>query len=135
MPLYDFENIETGEVKEVYLSMKGEIVFNGESGDEIGKWRRVYSVPQVNMSGLSYDIYDSKSFAAKTETWKDGGSIGDLVDMSKEFSEKRAAKEGLDPIKEKAMKKYEKERHGVPHPDRKIKPKKSKTSGGSFTFG
>ena len=42
-------------------------------------------------------------------------TVGDMWDLSKDMSEKRAKKAGKDPVKEKYFKDYEKKRKGVKH--------------------
>ena len=45
------------------------------------------------------------------------GTMGDMMDYSKELSMKRAAKNGgVDPVKEKYYKKYSDARNGTKHP-------------------
>ena len=46
------------------------------------------------------------------------GTVGDLLDASKEMSQKRAESNGgVDPVKEKYFKKYSESRRGAKHPD------------------
>ena len=82
--------------------------------DEFGvKWERIYSSPQLNTIG-SIDPWNSSDFVNKTSSTK--GSMGDLMDRSKELSNQRASENnGIDPVKQKYFKKYSKERKGAKH--------------------
>lgn len=76
------------------------------------KWRRIAAIPNA-ASSTGGDPYSAKDFNTKM-----GGknvTVGDLWDASKEASDKRAAKEGKDPIKEKYYRDYARERKGVLH--------------------
>jgi hypothetical protein len=103
MPLYTFENIKTGELRDVHFRMLDEKIYNGEGGTEVGEWKRIFYVPQVNM-GLKIDPFSSKSFLDKTKNAK---TYGEAWDISKEFSDARADKIGApDPQREKAEDKF-----------------------------
>lgn len=108
MPLYLYRNPETGEVKEVVQSMNEEHTYF-EEGIE---WKRVWTVPQASMD-QRVDPFSQKDFLKKTAN---GGTLGDLWDRSKEFSEKRADKiGGEDPIKRKELDNFSKTRKGKKH--------------------
>lgn len=121
MGLYLYENIESGEVVEVFQTMKQEHIYNGENGTEIGQWRRVFTVPLAAID-TKLDPCDKNAFVRRTEKYK---TVGEYQDLSKELSEKRAAKDGKDGIKEKWLDNYEKNRGGKKHPSRI--PKKVET--------
>lgn len=105
MPLYDFENIETGEVHEVFFHMKEGKVYNGPDGSQEGQWRRIYSSPNASIDS-KIDPFSSKDFVEKTGKKK--GNLGNLMDAAKEASIIRAQKAGKDPIKEKWLSDYKK---------------------------
>lgn len=103
MPLYDFKNQETGEIRSVLFSMNDEKTYNGEDGTEEGIWKRVFYSPQVNM-GLSVNPFSQKSFLEKTKNAK---TYGEAWDISKEFSDMRSDKIGApDPQRQQAEKAF-----------------------------
>ena len=84
-------------------------------------WVRLYTIPNMAVDSI-VDPYDAQSFVNATHK---KGTIGDIMDRSKEMSQKRADKEGgLDPIKEKFYENYSKTRKGLVHPD--VTKRKSK---------
>jgi len=123
MPIYTYENIETGEVVDVIQGMNDVHEYNGENGDEEGVWRRVYYSPNMSMD-TSVDPFDVNSFKRSTIGKKD--TYNDLFARSAEASEKRAAKMGVDPVKEKFYKDYSAQRNGAIHPDVQKKQFKEK---------
>ena len=116
--IYAFENTETGEIREVEMSMKNYKPYKGESGNE-ENWQRIYQSPQVNMgnsTSKSIDPWDNNSFVNRTKEMK--GSYGEILEHAKELSDKRAKQSatGEDPIKRKYLDSYSKERSGKKHP-------------------
>jgi hypothetical protein len=110
MPLYIFQNPETGEIKEVVQSMNQEHTYT-EDGTE---WDRVWTTPQVAMD-VKIDPFSTKQFVDKTNK---PGTYGDLMDRSAELSEARAEKNGgVDPVKQKFFDDYSKTRGGKRHPE------------------
>lgn len=115
MPLYIFQSRETGEVRDVFFHMEDIKIYNGENGDEVDVWERQFTVPQASIDSR-IDPFDNKAFIEKTG--KNKGSLGDVLDRSKELSEIRAEKRGgKDPLKEKYLSKWKKDRK-----DRKVHP-------------
>jgi hypothetical protein len=111
MPMYIFENPDTGEQKEVFFHMNDEKKY---FDDEKKEWKRVFMTSQINSHNI--DPWDNNSFVNETQNMK--GNMGDLLDASKEMSEKRSASNGgVDPIKEKYFKKYSESRRGSKHPE------------------
>lgn len=126
MPIYLYENQETGEVHEVFQNMKDPHVYFGPNGDEDG-WKRIYTVPQASIDS-KIDPFKSTDFVHKTAAKK--GTYGDLLDRSKELSEKRAdLNGGVDPVKQDYFKKYSEERNGAKH----MLDRPSKIEGKNFT--
>ena len=78
----------------------------GKHGD---KWVRVFVNPQMSVDA-KIDPFSQKDFTEKTGR-KRGGTIGDLMDTSKEMSAKRERILGKDPIKEKLIDDYERRTH------------------------
>lgn len=116
MPIYIFQNKNTGEVKEFLLSMK-------EIGSFfVGKdWQRVYTAPNVSVDS-NINPHSSKDFVEKTRNKK--GTIGDLFDKSRELSEKRGGASS-DPVLKNYFNSYEKEK-GVRHANQIALEKKEK---------
>lgn len=108
MPIYLYSHPETGEIKEVFQGMNDEHSYEEEGV----KFKRIFTVPQASID-TKVDPYSKKDFKEKICNKK--GTIGDLWDASAEMSEKRAAKDGKDAIKEKALDNYAKERQGRRH--------------------
>lgn len=123
MPIYTYENIETGELVDVIQGMNDTHEYNGENDSEIGLWRRVYYSPNMSMD-TEVDPFDINSFKSSTINKKD--SYNDLFARSKEASERRASKLGFDPVKEKYYKDYSAQRNGAVHPDIQKKQFKEK---------
>lgn len=114
MPLYEFFNETTGESVDVFFHMTDDKVYNGEDGTEIGQWRRVFHAPLAAID-TKLDPRDKAAFVRRTEKYK---TVGEYQDLSKELSEKRAAKDGIDQVKETWLNNYEKSRNGKKHPSR-----------------
>ena len=107
MPLYLFEQIRTGELREVFFHMTDTKTYSGEDGKEEGLWERRYYVPQMGVD-TKFDEWDSKSFAEKSG--KKIGTLGNLFDESQALSEKRTKSAGVDPLKESHLKKWKERR-------------------------
>ncbi len=102
MPFYLFEDPTSGDVKEIFFKMN-DIKTYQENGV---KWNRVYTVPQTSIDA-NIDPHSSQAFVEKTRR---AGNIGDLVDMSKEMSERRGGIKN-DPIKKDHIKQWKKDRN------------------------
>ena len=114
MPIYLYENKETGETVEVFQSMSDAHEYYGPDGKEKGFWRRGFVNPNLS-SDTNVDPFSQKSFLNSTINKND--TYGNLFDRSKEASEIRASKNGgKDPIKEKYYEDYSKKRNGKLHP-------------------
>ena len=111
MPYYDFLNEETNEVREIFFHMRDEKQYNGEDGTEIGQWRRLYTSPQLSID-TDFDPRNKEEFMRRGEKYKDLGSV---IDKSRELSEKRAQKDGLDNVKQAFFDQYAKDRKGKKH--------------------
>jgi hypothetical protein len=113
MPIYVYEHIESGEVVEVFQSMKEDHVYHGADGTEINQWRRVWTVPMASID-TKIDPNNRNEFIRRTDKYK---TVGDVLDKSAELSNARAEKEGVDPVRQKFFENYSKERNGAKHPD------------------
>jgi hypothetical protein len=103
MPIYIYEHPTTKEVKEIVQSMTEAHEY---SEGEV-KWNRIFVNPTAKID-TNIDPFSKEAFVKKTGEMK-GLTIGQMWDMSSELSDKRANKrDGTDPVKEQAIKAYEK---------------------------
>jgi predicted nucleic acid-binding Zn ribbon protein len=101
MPIYLYTNDQTGETKEILQSMKDK----HEYFEDGVQWRRVYTIPTASID-TKIDPFSSNEFIRKTNK---KGTMGEVMDLSAELSEKRAEKTGSgDPVKQKVFSDYEK---------------------------
>jgi hypothetical protein len=115
MPLYLYENKETGEVLEVLQGMNDTHEYQGEDGSEEGLWRRVYVNPNMS-TDTKIDPFSSSSFRSSTLNKND--TYGQLFERSAEASEMRAQQAGgIDPVKQKSYDDYSKMTNGKTHPN------------------
>ena len=85
-------------------------VWKDEDGIE---WKREFTVPFA-ASNCQIDPNNPNDFVQKTAEKK--GTYGNLLDASRELSEKRAKDHGgTDPVQKKFFDEYKKQRHGVEH--------------------
>lgn len=114
MPVYSYKRESTGEIIDVVQGMNDKHEYFGPEGNQ-DDWKRVFTVPNASID-TQVDPFSQDQFRERTRNKK--GTYGDLMDHSKEMSDRR--KEiagGTDPIKEKAYENYSKERRGAKHPD------------------
>lgn len=109
MPQYLYVEPDTGKIVEITQGMNDEHVFFDETGK---KWNRVFTVPNASIDTINIDPFSQKDFLKKTAK---AGTVGSLMDRSKEMSEKRKDKAGYDPIQQKFFKDYSKSRRGRKH--------------------
>lgn len=114
MPLYLFANKDDTEVQEVFFHMNDEKIFVGPDGET---WRRVYTVPQMSID-THLDPRNKNDFIRRTEKYK---TIGETIDASRELSEKRESKDGIDAVKQKSFDDYAAARKGQRHPAEKAR--------------
>lgn len=86
--------------------------YNGEDGTEISQWRRLFHAPLAAID-TKIDPNNRQEFIRKTEKY---ATLGQTMDASAELSEKRAEKEGEDPIKRRFFDQYARDRKGKRHP-------------------
>ena len=110
MPLYTYQHPETEEHIDVIQSMKEDHIYIDDTGL---KWKRVFHSPQASIDA-NIDPFSKKDFKDKVENKK--GSYGDLLDRSKELSQARKDKAGIDPVQQKYFKEYSNKRRGLKHP-------------------
>jgi len=112
MPLYVYKHPNKEKYIEVVQSMNEKHIYVDESGLE---WKRVWINPQLN-TDANIDPFDNNHFVNKTGNMK--GSYGDMLDYSKELSNKRKSMHGgIDPVQQKYFKEYSKQRNGAKHHD------------------
>ncbi len=113
MPLYTYENPNTEETIEIIQSMKDDHIYVDEDGL---KWNRVFHSPEASIDS-SIDPFSNKAFKEKTGASK--GTVGEIMDRSKEMSQRRKDKLGYDPVQQKYFKEYKEKRRGLKHPEDK----------------
>jgi hypothetical protein len=108
MPLYTFEHPETGDTEDLHFGIDDDKVFVDGEGV---KWKRIFYAPNISVDAGG-DPFSKKDFLSKTSK---EGTYGDLMDRSREMSEKRKDKLGYDPIRQKHFKEYSDKRGGAKH--------------------
>lgn len=109
--IYVYEHPKTGEQVEVVQGMNDPHTYTDDKGVE---WKRVFIAPTAVIKN-SVNEWDQTSFLKKTRDMK--GTVGDMMDLSVELSEKRRASTGgTDPLQQKHFDEYAKRRRGKRHP-------------------
>jgi hypothetical protein len=112
MPIYIYKHPEREEYTEVLQTMAEDHVYFDSEGLE---WKRVFTIPNMAVDS-QIDPHSQKEFIDKTSNKK--GSLGDMMDYSKELSQARSEKNGgIDPVKEKYYDEYAAKRKGAKHID------------------
>ena len=127
MPQYLYKHPK----KEKYVEIYQEINAVHEYFDKKGlKWEREFTAPNIGVD-TKLDEFSQSQFLDKTKHAR--GNVGDLLDRSKELSEKRASRNGgVDPIKDKFFKDYSKKRKNKLHPSDPKRYEKLNKLGASF---
>ena len=103
MPEYIYEHPNTHDTIEIMQGMNDSHEYIDDNGLE---WKRVFSAPNANFD-TQVDPFSQSDYRKATENKK--GTLGDLMDYSKDLSEQRAQKAGgIDPVAEKHHKEHEK---------------------------
>lgn len=111
MPIYIYQNPQNGQFKEIIQSMNDV----HEYSENNLKWDRVFTIPQASID-TNADPFNSNQFLDVTKNKR--GTYGNMLDYSKELSEKRSQiVGGSDPVKDNYYKKYSQDRGGTKHPD------------------
>lgn len=122
MALFIYQNPNTLETIEIVQSMLEKHEYEKDGV----KWNRIFSLPNASID-TKCDPFSQNSFVEKTGKGK--GSYGDLLDRSREMSEKREKTLGKDPLKEAYYDNYSKTRKkGIKHRDVSIREGKEKLS-------
>ena len=102
MPIYVYKHPDKEEYVEVLQGMNDEHVYEQDGL----AWERVFLAPNASIDSDA-DPFNSRQFLENTAAKK--GTVGNMLDYSKELSETRAQKNGgVDPVKEKYYKNYSK---------------------------
>lgn len=110
MPQYLFANPnDETQIVEVFFHMNDKKFYIDENGVE---WRRIYTVPQACVDS-DFDPRNKDEFIRRGAKYS---TLGDLMDKSRELSEKRAEKEGFDPKRREFFDEYARARKGKRHP-------------------
>jgi len=118
MPEYLYRNPDTGEVLSIIQGMNDEHKFVDDQGLE---WQRIFLNPTMSVDSQDVDPFSEQQFVEKTANMK--GTYGDMVDYSKEMSQRREEKLGKeDPLRRKVYNDYKKDR-GIAHPKDRPKSK------------
>jgi hypothetical protein len=112
MAYYLFEHPKTKERIEIKQSME-EIHEFQEDGV---KWNRIFTVANASVD-TKIDPFSSSQFVDRTREKR--GTVGNLMDYSKECSERRQEAIGSDPVKTKNWEEYSKLRCGKKHPEQR----------------
>ena len=123
MPEYLYQHPDTKEVITLLQKMTDEHEFIDTEGV---KWQRLFGHVGLSMDSQAIDPFSEKQFLEKTANMK--GTMGDMMDYSKELSQQREAQLGKeDPVKRKAFNEYKKKR-GIAHPNDRPKSTNIETS-------
>ena len=116
MPVYDFQHARSGEIISVYVSAKAPAIERKQQKRGRKVFKRVWTAP-LAAQNMGVKLGDgTKEDFSRVTTGKKGIKVGDLWEVSKEMSEKRAQRHGKDPVQEAQYAQYEKET-GEKHPD------------------
>ena len=126
MPLYSYIDERDGTVIELVQKMTDVHEAFAKDGYKL---KRIFHIPNYAIDS-SINAFSAKDFNRATLNKK--GSLGDLMDLSKEMSEKRAQQAGgLDPVKEKFYDNYQKVRK-TKHPEVRKRELKEKLKDNKF---
>lgn len=108
MPVYDYHHEESGKTISVFVPLSATDQERAQQMGEDGNvYRRVYAAPLAAQNMLHGDSTIADFRRATTD--KRNLSVGEAWDISREMSERRAAKNGgVDPKKEQFYRDYEK---------------------------
>lgn len=110
MPLYIYKHPDKEEYIEVYQGMNDEHTYFHNNIE----WERQFTSPEISSQKIT-NPWDKNAFVNQTGQSK--GTIGDMMDRSKEMSEMRAKENGgVDPIQQQNFKNYSKLRGGIKDP-------------------
>lgn len=105
MPLYTFQSSD-GELLHVTMDTKQPSDAYHAQKKNGKTFKRVYETPRISIDSR---VGVSRSEFERATTNKKGLTVGQMEELSKEMSERRAEKEGVDIVKEKYYETYEKD--------------------------
>ncbi len=106
MPVHEFIHEASGERISIFVPIKAAVEEHQKQIVDGREYKRVYDEPPLIGKDMHHNDGTFNDFRKAT----DGKNVrmGDLYDISKEMSEKRAHQNGgLDPVKERMYKDYE----------------------------
>ena len=106
MPIYLYSNPKTGKILEVVQGINDSHEYIDAKGL---RWNREFTVPNASID-TEIDPFSPKEYIEKMG--KSKTTFGELLEKSKELSDKRVQKMGHDPIKADFVKKEKRRRHG-----------------------
>ncbi len=124
MPIHDFLNKKTGKKLSVYVPIKAPLIEHQKQIVDGEEYERTYDDAPLIAKDMQHDDGSFNDFRKTT----DGKNVkmGDLYNISKEMSEKRASKNGgYDPVQEKWFSEYEK-KFNKKHPEVKKREEREK---------
>jgi len=110
MPIYLYQDDRNGKVYEVFQSMNQKHEAFTEDGYKL---KRIFLKPNAAID-TKCDPYSASDFKKATAK-KD--KLGAIFDRSKELSQKRKDKDGVDHVQQKYYKNWSKKRRNIEHPD------------------
>jgi hypothetical protein len=130
MPTYIYQHPKTNEIVEVSQKISEAHEYTDSQGVQ---WNRVFTVPYASIPNMTrIEAGSEQDFMKRTEGFD--GTMGDLMDLSKDLSNKRIEErgDGTDNVKQKFFKDYSKDRNGLKHLDDKpaVDPKYKPNSDG-----
>lgn len=115
MPVHSFTHEATGETIDVYVAASAPTSEHQQQIRDGKTYRRVYSAP-LAATDMGLGDCTQQDFRRKTGDSKRGLKVGDAWEISAEMSERRAQKEGRDPVREAFYQRHE-QQNGKKHPD------------------
>jgi len=111
MPFYLYQHPSSEKVIEIKQKISEPHEYIDDDGT---KWNRVFTVPYASIPNMTLiNAGSEEDFMKRTQNFD--GTIGDLMDASKDLSEKRKQGTGVDKVQENFHKKYSEERNGLKH--------------------
>lgn len=111
MPIHQFIHEESGETIDEYVPASAPAEQHSRQIRDGKVFKRVYAAP---MSAIDSRIEEGSKEEFARITNKKGIKTKDMWELSEEMSKRRAEKNGVDPVKQKFYREFEKE-HGVKH--------------------
>jgi hypothetical protein len=108
--IYTFKHPTKNKYIQISQSVNDIHTFFDENGIQ---WERIYDSPSLSIK-TKIDPFSENDFLKATKEKR--GSVGDMMDLSTELSEKRKERTGSDPIQNSFFKEYSKKRKGTKHP-------------------